>query len=370
MTERTLAPTLSIVAVSRNDDHGGALLHRMQLFINGLAEQCQRHRLHAELVLVEWNPPPDRPRLVDALSWPGEDELGQVRIIEVSPEVHRRFRYADRIALYQMIAKNAGIRRAQGEYLLATNVDILFSDEMMRFLVSNGLQKRCLYRVDRYDVPSDIPMDALVDDQLEYCRKNIVRICGKNETRNLKTGEVQKLYSDIPVVTGRLRRILAKVLPPRLRNWEGLKEQFILPTERARLHTNAAGDFTLMAREHWFHLRGYHEFAMFSFHIDALLCYMAYHAGLQETVLPYPIFHIQHSGHPDRGGWLPEAEHEQSLEKRVGENPIPRLTNEQFDAWAVQMRRERRSMIFNDENWGLVNENLPETVVSGTRTIR
>jgi hypothetical protein len=303
------------------------------------------------------------------LSWPGEDELGQVRIIEVAAEVHRRFSYADRIALYQMIAKNAGIRRAQGEYILATNVDILFSDEMIRFLASNGLHKRCLYRADRYDVSSDIPMDASVDRQLEYCRKNIIRICDRNEVRNLKTGEIQKIYSDSLAVPGRLRRILAKVLPPCLRYWEALKEQFIPPTERARLHSNAAGDFTLMAREHWFHLRGYPEFAMFSFHIDALLCYMAYHAGLHEVVLPYHIFHIQHSGHPDRGGWLPEDEHEQSLE-RVSENPIPRLTCEQFDALAVQMRRERRPLIFNDENWGLFSEDLPETVVAGTRTIR
>ncbi|MDB5305838.1 MAG: hypothetical protein JWO38_40, partial [Gemmataceae bacterium] len=63
-------PYLSVVAAARNDDHGGNLLGRMQLFVNGLLEQCRRHRLPAELVLVEWNPPPDRPRLADALRWP------------------------------------------------------------------------------------------------------------------------------------------------------------------------------------------------------------------------------------------------------------------------------------------------------------
>jgi hypothetical protein len=63
---------LTVVATSRNDNHGGNLLRRMQLFINGFAEQCKRHQLDAELILVEWNPPPDKPRLAEALSWPSE----------------------------------------------------------------------------------------------------------------------------------------------------------------------------------------------------------------------------------------------------------------------------------------------------------
>ena len=49
-----------------------------------------------------------------------------------SPSVlHRRLKYADRLPLFQMIAKNVGIRRAKGQFVLATNIDILFSDELI-----------------------------------------------------------------------------------------------------------------------------------------------------------------------------------------------------------------------------------------------
>ena len=33
-----------------------------------------------------------------------------------------------------MIAKNAGIRRARGQFVLATNIDIIFSNELVGFL--------------------------------------------------------------------------------------------------------------------------------------------------------------------------------------------------------------------------------------------
>src|SRR5262245_45449385 len=79
-------PYLSIVATARNDNHGGDLLNRMQAFINGWLAQAKRHRLPSELILVEWNPPADRPRLAEALRWPTDAEPCRVRIIEVSGE--------------------------------------------------------------------------------------------------------------------------------------------------------------------------------------------------------------------------------------------------------------------------------------------
>ena len=56
------APYLSVVAAARNDDHGGNLLRRLQIFVNALVGQANRHRLPIELVLVEWNPPAESHR--------------------------------------------------------------------------------------------------------------------------------------------------------------------------------------------------------------------------------------------------------------------------------------------------------------------
>src|SRR5947208_13551885 len=102
-------PMLSVVATSRNDDHGGSLTRRMQTFVNAFISQCQRHDLRAELILVEWNPPADRPRLAEALKWPADPSPCEVRIIEVPETLHRRFKCAEALPLFQMIGKNVGI---------------------------------------------------------------------------------------------------------------------------------------------------------------------------------------------------------------------------------------------------------------------
>src|SRR5437867_12951049 len=128
-----MKPQLSIVATSRNDEHGGHLTARMQLFVEGLAEQSDRYELPVELILVEWNPPPERPSLVDALRW-RPSEYFQPSVITVPAEVHRTFRHADCLPLFQMNGRNVGIRRSSALHLLATNIDILLCDELHEFL--------------------------------------------------------------------------------------------------------------------------------------------------------------------------------------------------------------------------------------------
>jgi hypothetical protein len=124
-------PYLSIIAASRNDNHGGDMLKRMRIFVNGLIEQCRRHKLHAELIMVDWNPPQPDQLLKDVLPKPAPDDPLRIRYIVVPNAIHQRYYYGQYMPLYQMIAKNAGIRRAKGEFILCTNVDLIFSDELM-----------------------------------------------------------------------------------------------------------------------------------------------------------------------------------------------------------------------------------------------
>ena len=67
-----------------------------------------------------------RPPLGEAVRWPADTGPCQVRIVTVLVQLHRRYGHAAALPLYQMIAKNVGIRRARGEFILATNIDILF----------------------------------------------------------------------------------------------------------------------------------------------------------------------------------------------------------------------------------------------------
>jgi len=168
-------PYLSFVVASRNDDHGGGLLRRMQVFVDGLLNQCRRHDLPAELIIVEWNPPADRPGLAEALRWPDDAGPCQVRIIAVPEALHRRLRHSGQLPLFQMIAKNVGIRRARGQFVLATNIDILFSDELMAHFAARRLAPRRLYRIDRLDAEAGVPLPAPVEEQLAYCASHLLR---------------------------------------------------------------------------------------------------------------------------------------------------------------------------------------------------
>lgn len=550
-------PYLSLVVTARNDNHGGSLLTRMQAFINGWIGQCQRHGLSSELIVVDWNPPAGRPPLVEALHWPLDTCPCTVRFIQVPADVHRLYKHAEALPLYQMIAKNVGIRRARGAFVLATNIDIIFSDELVSYLAQRTLEAYTMYRIDRHDIMSDVPVEATVEEQLAYCQTHLIRINVREGTFSLtpdglwalsdtdiappdsgiafgrgwyaveQDGErvvrwlgndaevmvkassalapflvfdlepgpgaggrpvvIRAVESDgkvlaeieadkrmrfpVPIsaldgavrslrlrVSGgglvgardpralnvkafsckwatagdlevelasatveaavqpdnlwtKLMRLIAHVaeeesslrlpVPPPLRRCAqfycgvgGLTGLFRGGLQRYResrsameippstigeeitiseglpssstlakyLHTNACGDFTLMAREHWLDLRGYPEFDMYSFHLDSVFCYVAYYAGIRETILAEPmrIYHIEHG---IGSGWTPEGQ--QLLFERLRSKGIAFFDYQQLLDWADQMSRLNCPFIFNRANWGLADLALEETVVGG-----
>lgn len=342
-------PYLSIVATARNDNHGGDLLGRMQSFIDGLADQCDRYRLDAELVLVEWNPPHDKPGLVETLNWPArENSRLHVRIIQVPAALHARFRYAAQLPLFQMIAKNVGIRRSRGEFVLATNIDILFSDELMAYLARRNLRIGRMYRVDRYDIDPPPPLDAPVLDRLDWAKAHTIRRHGKYDSLDLRNGDSFKVAWR---PTWRVRLL------------EWLQQVRAVPiVTRLPLHLNGCGDFTLLHRDHWFELQGYAELEMYSMHIDSLFCTAAAVSGIKETILrdPLRIYHIEHG---TGSGFKPE--NVEALNSRLANAGIAQLTHAEFNRMAIEMRRERRPGMMNDGQWGLCDEVLPEVIPGG-----
>jgi hypothetical protein len=126
------------------------------------------------------------------------------------------------------------------------------------------------------------------------------------------------------------------------------------------LHTNACGDFTLLAREHWFDLRGYPEFDLFSMNLDSVFCATAHHGGAPETMLEEPlrIYHIEHG---TGSGWTPEGQ--AKLFERIAAKGLSFVDNEEVLMWTAQMYRLNAPMIFNHQDWGLDGLDLKETVL-------
>jgi hypothetical protein len=288
MTEN---PYLSIVVASRNDHHGGNIMKRMTLFMNGLIAQTNRYRLPAELIMVEWNPPEDRPLLQSVLPTPGPKDYLSVRYIIVPNAIHRQYKRASEIPLFQMIAKNVGIRRARGEFILCTNIDLLFSDPLFRILASGNLRRDTFYRANRCDVPDGIDPAWSLDAQLAWCAQNTIRRLGidsRFQNINLEQLGLNHRASYQKWVIDKLAIGLRLLWPP-----EKIKYY--------QIDSFACGDFTLMSREAWQDIGGYLELDLYSIHIDTLGLIAASSLGYRQHIFPRDActYHIDHPA-----GWL------------------------------------------------------------------
>ena len=325
---------LSVVAATRNDDHGGNQLARTQLFIDGLGEQSLRFKAPIELVLVEWNPPPDRPPLSEALRWP-RSEWFQPTIVVVPPDLHRKFEHSDGLPLFQMIAKNVGIRHAKGEFILCTNIDILLSDELFTFL-EHDLRPGAMYRVDRLDIEADLD-GASLPTPAECRALPWLRAHRQDGTHN--PGERERPW--FARARSRVNRALWDA-------WHGGP----LPA----LFTWGCGDFTLTTREVWNGIGGYPEWPMYSFHLDSLAMVQAYAAGVEMVTLapPRAIYHLEHGS---GSGWTPEGA--RRLFGRLDAAGVPHLTGVDYDRLARSVIRKGRGFHpFNGPDWGLSTEQL------------
>jgi hypothetical protein len=215
---------------------------------------------------------------------------------------------------------------------------------------------------------------------LEFCRTNVIRINERLDT--LLPGATSESDQKVPwswntwrvwPITNAARTLLYSFIrrkPPDklVLRLETIQDRLVpnnlfryfMYQRPVRLHTNACGDFTLLAAERWAALRGHPELEMFSMHLDSLFCYMAHHSGVRERVLrdPMRIYHIEHG---IGSGFTPEGA--QALYTRIDSAGIPRLEHEQLLDLAIKMRRQGRPIMFSSMSWGLADDALPETLV-------
>ena len=319
-------PYLSIVVASRNDDHDGSLLHRMRVFFAVLSSQLSVLKIPTEIIIVEWNPPKYRPPLKNILKLSKKNKFFSIKIITVPHKIHKLYEHNDRLNLFQFIAKNTGIRRAQGKFILSTNIDILFSNEIIRLLSRRSLKLNEMVRAIRFDVPDKIKENLETHKILKWCSEN-------------------KLRGYYPAKTGikNVKNILLRRLG--------------IDKSRPVLFTNACGDFTLMSRIYWDKVQGYPEFPFHGVKIDGLLCYNAYFAGAKEQILSPEkcIYHIEH-----KNSW--SGEKGDDLQERLVKLRIPFVTRKEYIRYIGLMAAKNRPYKFNNTDWGLAKFSFKEYV--------
>lgn len=271
MSGNMKAPYLSIVMSSRNDNYGGNMHKQMQTTLNSLITQLERYKVESEIIMVDYNPPPDRPLLKDTLELPNKTEYCTIRTVVVPYYIHKRYESSDKVPFNGAVAQNAGLRRARGRFVLLTNTDILFSNESIEYIGKQNLQEGKIYRTDRCEVPRNVIEISSLDERLSFCKENV--------------SFIQTRYGTMPVLNGK-KHLTTRELDRRVKS-----------TKLKKLHVNAP-DFLLMSKGSWHSLHGFLEADLLSFGCDTLLCHMAYFlSGLKEEVLSDKccIYHIEHT---------------------------------------------------------------------------
>ena len=332
------APRVSIVAGSRNDAHGGDPRRRTELFVHTLAAFAKRTSARLELVLVEWNTPPDRGPLAEALAWPDDPGPLAIRVITVPPAVHARIANADRVPFFQMIAKNVGIRRAAGAFVLATNIDLLLNEPLVWCLGHGPLDPGCVYRIDRLDLTlRDLPDGLDVEERLALASLTVGRVAEARGTIEYDRAELRGRY-------GHGAAAFPGFEPAEL-------ARLLAGAERRRPHFEACGDFTMMARDAWERLRGYPELPLYSMHQDSIGLKMALVSGLRQVVLPEPmrVYHVEHGM-----GWG-VAEDRSRLR-----DAFPMLSDADLARWFATLEAAGTALTPNGPDWGFGGETFPE----------
>jgi hypothetical protein len=138
---------LSIITTGRNDNYGGDFRSRLLTAALRTQYETKRHGIDIEQIFVEWNPPAGKPYLSTELA-----QMGYTCYV-VSPEVHKKRTDPNAgMVMMQFFAHNVGIRRATGDWMLATNPDDIHGLDVWDYLAHNELDPQVLYRARRFDV--------------------------------------------------------------------------------------------------------------------------------------------------------------------------------------------------------------------------
>lgn len=348
-------PYLSIIATTRNDTHGGDLLKRTTCFIDGIYHQASKFNISVELIIVEWNPPIDKVLLKELLPLPSKNSLVKLRFIIVPPEVHNKYKMADRIPLYQMTAKNVGIKRATASFILCTNIDLLFSDDLFKYLSQKKLEKGHYYRANRVDVPTKILQKTTFEEKLKFAKKNIIEVLGKQKGNEYLFGIPNYFYGFTNTM---------KVLNFFYKLFLGLiysKEEFKL----FALDTSACGDFTLMHKDDWLKIEGYPELDLYSIHIDSMALVAANALKIKQVILPAKAcsYHIYHEN-----GWESFKESPVDLirfiEKRPGLDWYSVYSSGKY------LIKNKKTWGLNKPDWGFAHEKFKEYIFEPGKEMR
>ena len=276
---------LSAVVISRNDNYGGNLADRATYCLNSLIDTFD------EVFYIDWNSP------THSLLYDIEDRLikkGNLKHIVIPPDVASMFTNNDPQAQVccETLARNIGIRRATGDYIVSTNIDVIAPKRDHLEKAINELDKNTFYTISRRHVE----------------------------------------WKDIEEFHGGERKFS---------DWKNLRDHLIKNSEERKYDEkvvdgddysiiNCCGDFQLAHKDIWNEIRGFEEELIYVLYSDTNVQKKAVKHGFDLKAIYSPaLFHIFHG--KGGGGFL---------------DGINRKTNDMYRAVTSQEKTE------NKETWG------------------
>jgi hypothetical protein len=166
-----MLPYLSVVLTGRNENL--AVDFNQGLFSALSYNHCllTEARVEYELVFVEWRPVPGRTLLADLIRERLPEIAARLTVYEVDERYHDAFSQDPRVQFHELIAKNVGIRRALGSYILVTNSGIYLSRDVVNMAVRQLFRPMVLYRATRLDLKLSLDSTNL-DESVLADRRN------------------------------------------------------------------------------------------------------------------------------------------------------------------------------------------------------
>ncbi len=239
------SPYVSFVTYGRNDGYTPSYTRRVTRATACLAGELERAGIDSEIVFMEWNPPADRALMLDLLEFPANLQHVTVRGFIVPGKYHQVFAGSREAGFHVGEAANSGIRRARGRFITPKASDSIYSPDVFKMIAKHNLDADTMYRIDRHDV---VIADEAIWDL-----------------------DDEALFAALAALPSSAHAWIRQS-----RHW-GLRE----------LHTNACGDFTLMAAAYWDYMRGHVlDSTVLSLDIDSLAMHAAAALGVNECRWP------------------------------------------------------------------------------------
>ena len=128
------------ILTSKNDNYGGNLHHRATMCLTSLIEH------HDEVIFVDWKTK-DGNSIINNIkhNLPHQKKLKSIQVPKEFLQV--KYPHISNYSMIESIGRNVGIRRAEGEYIISTNIDIISTP-----LNYSLLDESTFYTVPRRDI--------------------------------------------------------------------------------------------------------------------------------------------------------------------------------------------------------------------------